>query len=141
MVSLRQHALIGCALFAALLTWVGAYFLGFGTIAPFPEPVALLMAVLVYPVLEEFVFRGGIQHWLRRYHHFKNESINGVTYANLATSSLFALTHVFSHGDWWYLSVFLPSLLLGAIYDQQQKISHCIVVHGFFNLGFVVLGL
>lgn len=93
----------------------------------------LFVVVGLAPVLEEIVFRAGLQAelttWLRSAHG-----------ANMATSALFALAHGCVVGSAHGLAVMLPSLLLGECWRRWQRLGPCVVLHAAMNAGWL-LGL
>ncbi len=97
---------------------------------------ALLWIALIYPVLEEFVFRGGIQPALQRDARLCSSAF-GISLANVATSALFAAMHLFNQPPLWAASVFFPSLIFGGARDRYGNIQACTVLHICYNAGFV----
>ena len=100
----------GCAAGAALwLHWPGA-----------------LLLVLA-PVVEELLFRAGLQEALLR-RGSSPWAANGL--ATLA----FALLHGVSRS--WPLAalVVLPSLLLGRVYQQRRSLAHVVALHSAMNV-------
>lgn len=87
---------------------------------------ALATLLLIAPIAEEAVFRGGLQEALLK--RFSN-----VVLVNLATACIFALTHAVAHRSWWDLSVFLPALLVGAVYTRWRRLGPCVALHAFLN--------
>lgn len=102
-----------------------------------PQP-GMLLPVVVYPVLEEIVFRGGVQGWLSGY-EFNRSALFGFSSANWLTSLLFVAAHLFAHSPLWALSVLLPSLLFGFFRDAYRSILPGIALHVFYNAGFFLL--
>jgi len=95
-----------------------------------------LLALLVYPVLEEIVFRGWIQSELVAKETFRVKYFF-ITFANWITSALFSLFHLINHEPVWALLVFFPSILFGLLRDKYQAITPPIILHIYFNAGFV----
>ncbi|KPQ02920.1 JDVT-CTERM system glutamic-type intramembrane protease [Marinobacter sp. HL-58] len=91
--------------------------------------------VLVYPLLEEFAFRGAIQGWLARH---TLRQWGQLSLANLLTSLVFALTHWIVLGNALALLVFLPSLAFGWSRDRHHTLWGCVLLHILWNLGFGV---
>ncbi len=86
-----------------------------------------LTLVLVYPILEEIIFRGFLQPILAKHLH---HSWSVITSANLLTSLVFSLTHLINHPPLWSLATFIPSLALCYIMELAKNInaqihSHC----------------
>lgn len=83
--------------------------------------------------LEELVFRFLVQESLSR--AFADRHLApGLSWANLVTSSLFALLHLVSHPPLWALSVFLPSLVFGWAWDRYRNLIPCWALHFAYNL-------
>ena len=102
----------------ALLAGPAAWFILYLLLQPAPQwgwplaaPLAFLMPALVYPVLEEIVFRGLIQDLVHEY--VSSRSLGPVSVANLLTTLLFTAMHFIYHAPLWALLVFLPSLVFG----------------------------
>jgi membrane protease YdiL (CAAX protease family) len=94
------------------------------------EP-ALIWPVVVYPLLEEFVFRGLVQpelaqRWPRRY--------GPLSVANLVTSLTFALAHLVTRGPVTAALVFLPSLGLGWVRERSGGLLWPVALHALGNL-------
>ena len=82
------------------------------------------------PLLEEFLFRGLFQTWIKKH--------LGVKAAILIASLCFALFHVsVAHGVGnlsLVPSLFVFSCFLGFIYERQKSLFASIVLHTTFNL-------
>jgi uncharacterized protein len=91
--------------------------------------IALISILIFAPLIEEFLFRGLLQNYLRKY--------LGVTKAILLTSALFALFHFASSQGLSnviiILSLFILALFLGFIYEKQKSLLSPIVLHALFN--------
>jgi hypothetical protein len=102
---------------------------------PLQQPSRFFGLVLLWPVLEELVFRGGLQPalgagtWGRR-------SLCGFTAANGITSLIFAGAHLFTHPPLWALAIFFPSLLFGYFRDRHDSLLSPIILHVGYNLGY-----
>lgn len=92
--------------------------------------------MLVYPPLEEIIFRGGLQPALLSVSRLSRARF-GITYANVVTSAVFAAVHLVTLPPLWALLVFVPSLVFGAARDRYDGIAASIVLHMFYNAGFV----
>jgi membrane protease YdiL (CAAX protease family) len=66
----------------------------------------------------------------------KTFSISG---ANLITSFLFAAAHLLHQSPLWASLVFFPSLIFGWAREKYDSIVPSIVLHSFYNAGFVWL--
>jgi hypothetical protein len=98
----------------------------------------LLLLVIVYPILEEIVFRGALQGWVRRKswglrHRF------GVTTANILTSIVFAAFHLIRRPNVWSAGVILPGLVFGFFRDRYGNLYAPMALHIFYNAGLVWL--
>lgn len=128
------------ALLIAPLVWSGWYALQQPVVDlgwPFHSPTAFLLPALLYPVLEEIIFRGFIQEQAQRWTAGKN--LGPITVANGLTSLLFAAVHVALYGTLWISIVFFPSLLFGYFKDRYQRLTAPIVLHIFYNSGYFLL--
>ncbi len=133
--------LLGAAFLAAPFYWWALAL--FARSAPEPagsstDPKRLLLLVLVYPILEEIVFRGAPQGWLRRKtwglrHRF------GVTVANILTSIAFAAIHFIRRPNIWSAGVVLPGLVFGFFRDRYGNLYAPIALHIFYNSGLIWL--
>jgi membrane protease YdiL (CAAX protease family) len=82
------------------------------------------------PIVEELVFRAGLQKLLMRQKF-------PALMANVMVSIIFSLAHcVLSHNP-VMLVVFVPSLLLGWVYQKTDSLVWVIGLHSFFNLAFL----
>ena len=118
---LWQDPLFLAALAAGLLTWLVLYFIQQPLVQwdwPIIRPWQFLMPVLLYPVVEEIVFRGLLQELVRDY--ISRRTLGPVTVANLLTSLLFAGLHFIYHAPLWAALVFFPSLVFGFFKDRTQ---------------------
>lgn len=129
------------AVLVAIIFWIvyGIYFNAFSLI-PIEEVFStLLFSVLIYPVLEEIVFRGGLQTYLFNLNKNYRRNVLGVSAANIATSVVFVLVHFIYHDTIWSILIFFPSLVFGYFRDRFGRIIPSIILHSFYNLGFVIL--
>lgn len=128
------------ALAAGPACWLVLYLLlqpGLQLNWPLAAPAIYLLPVLVYPVLEEIVFRGLIQELVHDY--LSTRVFGPLSVANLLTSALFASLHLLSHPPLWAALVFFPSLVFGFFKDRHQSLFAPIVLHMFYNAGFLWL--
>ena len=100
----------------------------------------LLTSIIYYPVLEEVLFRGIVQGWLLRL-PWGNKKYLTLTSANWLTSSLFVAAHFWYQPMLWALMVIVPSLVYGFFRDRYSSIYPCIILHAFYNGGFVLINL
>ena len=94
-----------------------------------------LLPALVYPLLEELVFRGLIQHTLYQY-AWGARRLGTLSVANLITSVLFGLAHLWRQPLAWAAAVIAPSLLFGYFRDRYHSVVPAIVLHTVYNTGF-----
>jgi membrane protease YdiL (CAAX protease family) len=102
-----------------------------GAVALLPGRLALLLVLA--PVIEEVIFRAGLQETLLR------RGLRPLL-ANLATTLAFALLH--GLGRSWPLAaaVLLPSLVLGRLYQGTRRLGLVVALHAAMNLFWVALG-
>jgi membrane protease YdiL (CAAX protease family) len=101
----------------------------------------LLWLVLLYPVLEEMVFRGGLQTLLLRTQKGQMARYD-ISLANLMTSLLFALVHLLNHSPLWAVAIFVPSLLFGWFRERYNSVIPSMILHSGYNLSyFTTFGL
>lgn len=96
-----------------------------------------LQVGLIYPVLEEVVFRGGLQSVILA-SRIKVLKFAGLSAANVLTSLVFAGMHLFSQDLVWACLIFFPSLVFGYFYDRYGRLLPSIVLHAFYNSGFFI---
>ncbi len=99
------------------------------TSSPLSCIMAIFFVLLVSPILEEFLFRGLLQNWIR-------EHLN--TKAAIFLSSLFfALLHMNPSQGIGNISLFFSLAIfggfLGFIYERQKSLSASIILHMTFN--------
>jgi len=97
----------------------------------------LLLAGL-YPLLEEWLFRGLLQPQLLTWQPLRTRLL-GLTGANLLTSLLFGAVHLIAHPPLWAAAVIVPSLVFGAFRDRYQSVVPAIILHSFYNLGYFLI--
>jgi hypothetical protein len=103
----------------------------------------LLTAVIAAPVIEEIIFRAGVQHgllqWPRMQAMVPAGGLLRATSANLLTAALFAMAHVPTQG-WMGLATFAPAVAVGLVYDRYRSVLPCIALHCAFNLAWLLAG-
>jgi len=104
---------------------------------PLAAPADYLLPVLLYPVLEEIVFRGLLQELAQEF--ISRRTLGPVSLANLLTSLVFTGFHFLNHAPLWAALVFFPSLVFGFFKDRHQTLTAPILLHGFYNAGFLLL--
>jgi len=103
----------------------------------FNKSLLLLWLIVVYPILEEIVFRGFILEWLIKWTKRRHYGI--LTQANVLTSGLFILAHLIYQPWPWALLVFFPALVFGYMKERHDSLLPPIFLHSFYNLGFVLI--
>lgn len=106
---------------------------------PATRPWFFLSVVLVYPVLEEIVFRGLLQGWLLE-RNWGRSRLGPVTAANAIAALLFALAHLVHQPPGWAAAVILPALVFG-YFRERHGLWTAIVLHVLYNAGFAWLFL
>jgi membrane protease YdiL (CAAX protease family) len=100
---------------------------------PLDTPERFVRLALVYPVLEEIIFRGALQPYFAR----RLPPLPGpVSAANLVVSLLFTLAHFYSHPPLWAALVFIPSLAFGYLRDRHNSLQTPVALHVFYNAGY-----
>lgn len=125
------------ALAAAPLFWAILYGLTTPDIRwawPLREPVRFLWPALLYPVMEEIVFRGLVQELA--HHHLRPWRLGPLSHANVLTSLLFTGLHFFYHPPLWAAAVLVPSLVFGHFKDKYRGLTAPITLHVFYNAGY-----
>ena len=101
------------------------------------EKYHLIGVIIVIPVVEEVIFRGFLQPWLaKRY----NQTIIKISLANLITSSIFALLHLFTHPLSMALYTFIPSLIFGYTKERYKRLMPSMLLHSSYNGGYFLIG-
>jgi membrane protease YdiL (CAAX protease family) len=98
----------------------------------------LLWLILLYPVIEEWVFRGLLQPRLLQT-AFGRSAVWGFSAANGITSMLFAATHLLGQPPEWAVLVIVPSLLFGWFRDRYDSVLPGTILHCSYNLGYFAL--
>lgn len=120
------------------IVWAGLYFVDTPASLALPTATVLLYGVLLYPVLEEWVFRGFVQSSLLDRPLFRHR-LGPVSLANGLASMAFAASHLIAHSPLHAASVFLPSLVFGWAYERYRHVGPSIVLHAFYNAGYLCL--
>jgi membrane protease YdiL (CAAX protease family) len=128
----------GLALLAGCAYWL--------TLTGLTEPVpvlsgaALISLILLQPLLEELLFRGLLQGWLRA-RPWSRRQLGGFTLANMVVTLLFTALHFINHPPLWAAGVLLPSLLYGYFRDRHDSVLPAIALHVFYNAGYFLIPL
>jgi membrane protease YdiL (CAAX protease family) len=99
-------------------------------------PTHALWMVLVAPVLEEIVFRAGLQEELLR--NVRLRAAMGALSANVLTALAFAAAHVALQPGLLAGLTVVPALFIGALYQRQRRLAPCIALHALFNVIWLV---
>lgn len=123
---------------AAVVLWAA----GLAWFAPEIDPLwplhqleAFLLLGLVYPMLEEWIFRGLLQGTLFGYRQLR-AGVGGITLANLAVSLVFTSLHFINHPPLAAAAVLIPSLVFGYFRDRYGNLVAPIWLHVFYNIGY-----
>ena len=89
---------------------------------------------MVAPLLEELLFRGGIQEALLR---------GGVKplAANLVATLAFAVLHGVTRSWPLAVAVVVPSIALGLVYQRRRRVTPVVALHAAMNLCWVAISL
>ncbi len=91
---------------------------------------------MVYPILEEWIFRGNLQPWLA----LRLPPRQGLlSWPNLATSAVFTALHFAFHPPLWAAAVFLPSLVFGFFRERHNRLDTPIALHAAYNASYLLL--
>ena len=116
---------------AAALHW--SLWLGLVVVAwLLPTRVAVLL--MVAPLLEEVLFRGGIQEAMLR------RGVRPLA-ANLVATLAFAVLHGVTRSWPLAVAVVLPSIVLGLVYQRNRRVTPVVALHSAMNLLWVEINL
>ncbi|MGB7754749.1 MAG: JDVT-CTERM system glutamic-type intramembrane protease [Salinisphaera sp.] len=101
-----------------------------------PSVIALFWFAVAAPVVEEILFRGGLQEWLLRR---DARAFGPLTRANALASLAFAAAHLPTHAPVWAGALYLPSLIFGVCYERSRRLGAPIALHAFYNACFLTL--
>ena len=121
---------------AALGLWAGAFMY-----VPSGWP-AWMSFVLVYPVVEELVFRGVLQGELLRLTTREGRTLRlgPVSVANALATLAFVAFHTVAQPLAWALAVAVPSLVFGHLRERFASVWPAVLVHVVYNAGFGLAG-
>lgn len=126
------------AVAAAPLVWVVGYF-WFAPATDWAWPLHrlhdLIYLGVLYPLIEEILFRGALQGWMRK-RSVMRSTVGGLTLANLLTSAIFTALHLISHPPLAALAVIVPSLVFGHFRDRHGDLRAPIALHMYYNIGY-----
>ncbi len=126
------------AVLIAPLLWLIGYYYYLPTPEwawPILQPREFILLVILYPCLEELVFRGLVQGWLLERTRLQRRCY-GFSLANVITASLFSALHFFAHPPLAAAAVLLPALIFGYFRDRYGSLHAPILLHVFYNLGY-----
>jgi membrane protease YdiL (CAAX protease family) len=100
-----------------------------------PADPRLLASLLLAALLEEVIFRAGLQEALLRRMQALTPAPRwlGLSAANLLTALLFAAAHAWLRSLWLGLASLAPALLLGWLYERRRNVWLCVLLHAAFN--------
>ena len=127
-----------CAMALAFPVWIYFIFLSPGyACCNTPDFLRILIVACITPIAEEIIFRGAIQTMFEK--RFNRWEWTIVSAPNLLTNIVFAASHFFISFRASALLVFFPGLVFGYLRDKQKALGASIFVHGFYNLGFILI--
>ncbi len=128
----------GLALAAGPLFW-GALWLGGAPLQLEWVSAHLHLFVLfclIYPLVEEWVFRGVLQEVIARRLSWRLGILSG---ANLLASAGFVAAHLPGHPPLWAVSALFPSLVFGYFKERHGTLLAPFALHAFYNAGYFIL--
>lgn len=141
----RRHRFLILALLAGPLgsaaLYLAAHAAGLRLPAVSLSGVSLVKVLLLAPVLEELIFRGGIQTLLDRTAPGGRLVVPGVTAGNVLTSALFAAAHLWVAAPALAAAIFLPSLVFGRLRQLYPSLLPAMIVHALYNACYLVTGM
>lgn len=137
---LRDKAYLTAILLAPFF-WFSLYYSGTAITGPgwlSKNGLLFLQLALLYPVVEELVFRGLLQEklWQTR---LSRLSIYCISMPNIVTSIVFTGFHFMAHPPAWAVTVIIPGLTFGFFRDRYQHVLPAIILHVFYNSGYFLL--
>lgn len=99
----------------------------------------LVTSLFLAPVLEELVFRGGVQDVLDRTALGRLRVLRGVGVGNVLTSVLFAAAHLMVAPPWLAATVFFPSVVFGRLKQLYSSLLPAMLAHAWYNACFLIL--
>jgi membrane protease YdiL (CAAX protease family) len=104
------------------------------------EPLADLAWLAALALLEEYVFRAGLQEWLLRRPGLARRWM-GASRANFLASTAFAAAHLWAHSAVQAAATWPVSLLLGGAYEAGgRRLVWPAALHLWFNLSLYAAG-
>ena len=130
------------ALLAGVVAWMVLWFTVIPTFTVDRDSIVriIILTVIWYPLLEEILFRGIIQKYLFN-KPWGCSNFVSLSVANWLTSLLFVAAHFWYQPAIWAILVIIPSLAYGFFRDRFTSIYPSILLHSFYNAGFVGLNI
>ncbi len=97
---------------------------------------SIILFLIFVPLVEEYLFRGLLQSMLLT--RFSG-SIYIVSYANIVTSIIFSLSHLFYNNLLHSFLVFFPSVVFGILYDRSRSIIPSFITHLVYNINIFII--
>jgi len=97
---------------------------------------SVIIFMVAVPIVEEYLFRGVFQQLV--FNKIQSK-ILGITYANILTSIIFSLSHIFSTPILSSILIFIPSIIFGVLYDRSKSIYPSIIVHSIYNFNIFMI--
>jgi membrane protease YdiL (CAAX protease family) len=137
--SLSMHKLLKDPIFAFLLVaplpfWV--WIVATQGVTGITDLSLLMSLVVLYPIIEEIIFRGLIQPFMAKR---LNRSWSIFSLANILTSLSFVALHLINHPPLWALAVFVPSLVFGYSQERYNHLGAPVILHCSYNAGYFLL--
>lgn len=88
-----------------------------------------VLVLFAYPVLEEIIFRWGLLAWLDK----QFPQLPRIA-TNIAASAVFVAAHFYVQVSLLAAAVFVPSLVLGFVWQRRRSLVLCVMLHSAFNL-------
>lgn len=95
--------------------------------------------LIFMPVIEELAFRGYLQSTLTKFKSGGWPSPAMFSFANIMTSTIFSAIHFITYFQALAVLTFIPSLIFGYFKDKYQSILPGLIIHIFYNFGFISL--
>lgn len=93
----------------------------------------IIKLLIIFPILEEYIFRANIQQFLLAKLSNKHTILS---IANIITSLIFAISHLFYQELFAIIGIFFASLIFGIIYERHN-LSASIIIHSYYNAIFI----
>jgi len=132
-----QDPLFFAAMAAALLYWLALYLITQPAVDagwPLREPLRFLYPALLYPIVEEWIFRGFVQDLAHQ--RLPAWRLGPLSHANILTSLLFTALHFINHPPLAAAMVLIPSLVFGFFKDRTGQLAAPVLLHIFYNSGY-----